>query len=150
MYSSMFRLPSDVFAQFDALQRQMEALLGSRAGPASIRGGGRGMFPAINMGNTPDAVEVYAFMPGIDASALEVSVDKGLLTIAGERRSAPAEGDDKANVYAAERFNGTFKRAIALPEDADPGQVEARYRDGVLHITVRKRESSKPRRIEVN
>ncbi|GAA5234400.1 Hsp20/alpha crystallin family protein [Verticiella sediminum] len=146
MYSSMLRVPSEVLAQFDGLQRQVEQLLGLR-GATSIRGSRNG-FPAINMGSTPDAIEVYAFVPGVDATSLEVTVDKGLLSIAGERASVvPAEGT--TNVYARERYAGKFKRVIALPEDADPAQVQAQYRDGVLRITVNKRESSKPRRIDV-
>jgi HSP20 family protein len=53
-------------------------------------------------------------------------------------------------VYAKERFVGSFKRVLSLPEDADPAKVEASFRDGLLHITVGKRESSKPRQIAVN
>ena len=149
MYSSIVRMPGDLFAQFDNLHRQMEQLFGTGGMPASIRASRRGAFPAINMGTTPDTVEVYAFVPGVDGSSLEVSIDKGMLTIAGERTQAIPEGDEKSNVYARERFTGSFKRVIALPDDADPAQVEARCRDGVLRITVRKRESSKPRRIEI-
>nr|MBF0683830.1 Hsp20/alpha crystallin family protein [Pseudomonas sp.] len=149
MYSSMVRMPGDIFAQFDNLHRQMEQLFGAGGMPASIRASRRGAFPAINMGTTPDAVEVYAFVPGVEGSSLNVSIDKGMLTIAGERTQTVTEGEEKANVYARERFAGSFKRVIALPEDADPSQVDAHCRDGVLRITVRKRESSKPRRIEV-
>lgn len=148
MYSSMLRVPGDVLAQFDALQRQVEQALGLR-GATSIRGGGRDTFPAINMGTTPDVIEVYAFVPGVEPASLEVNIDKGLLSIAGERANGvPQEGTNA--VYARERFAGKFKRVIALPDDADPAQVNARCNDGVLRITINKRESSKPRRIDVN
>ncbi|MGH9894368.1 MAG: Hsp20/alpha crystallin family protein, partial [bacterium] len=101
------------------------------------------------IGNRPDAIEVWALAPGIDPSNLEVSVDRGLLTIAGERSAdVPAE-TDKANVYAKERFAGAFKRVISLPEDADPTRVAAQYRDGVLRITANRREETKPRHIEI-
>jgi HSP20 family protein len=53
-------------------------------------------------------------------------------------------------VHAQERFAGKFRRVISLPEDADPAKVEASYRDGILRISIAKRESSKPRRIQVN
>jgi HSP20 family protein len=53
-------------------------------------------------------------------------------------------------VHARERFAGSFRRVVSLPEDADPGKVEASLRDGVLRITVAKREASKPRRITIN
>ena len=87
--------------------------------------------------------------PGIDPSKLEISIDRGLLAIVGERSAdVPAE-TDTVNVYAKERFAGTFKRVISLPEDADPAHVAAQYRDGVLRITANRREEAKPRRIEI-
>src|SRR4051812_1877383 len=92
MYAASLRFPSDFFAEFDALTRQLDHAIGRSS---SIRSTGRGAFPAINMGSNADAVEVYAFAPGIDASKLEVTVDKGLLTIAGERRPEAPKSDDK-------------------------------------------------------
>jgi HSP20 family protein len=101
------------------------------------------------MGSTPEAVEIYAFAPGIDPAKLDVSVDRGLLTISGERPADLPKATDKISVFAAERFTGAFRRVVSLPEDADASRVEARYRDGILRIAIPKRESSKPRRIEV-
>lgn len=117
-------------------------------------------FPAINVGTTPEAVEVMALAPGVDPNGLQITVDRGLLVIAGERKAVNPSGSPEANdrqgtrqdvnVYAKERFTGTFRRVLSLPEDADPSKVEANYRDGVLRISVGRRESSRPRRIEVN
>jgi HSP20 family protein len=149
MYPSLTRHPGDLFAGLDGLQRQVEHLLGMRGWPSSIRAADRGAFPAINMGVTPEAVEIYAFAPGLDFSKLEVSVDRGLLTIAGERQASVPEPSEKVSVFANERFTGGFKRVISLPEDADTAGVEATYRDGVLRITVPKRESARPRRIDI-
>ena len=149
MYASLTRFPGDLFAGFEALQRQVEHALGSHGWPSSIRAAESGAFPAINMGTTPEAVEIYAFAPGIDLSKLEVSVDRGLLTIAGERASDLPQESEKVSVYADERFAGSFRRAVSLPEDADASRVEAKYRDGILRIVVPKRENAKPRRIEV-
>jgi HSP20 family protein len=149
MYPSLTRYPGDVFAGFDALTRTMDQLLGLSAYPSSIRAASRGAFPALNMGTTEQALEIYAFAPGIDPAKLEVSVDKGLLTIAGERADDLPEEDEKTAVYARERFAGAFRRVVSLPEDCDAGRVEAAYRDGVLKIVIPKREESKPRRINV-
>jgi HSP20 family protein len=88
--------------------------------------------------------------PGLEAASLDVSVDRGLLVIAGERKSQVPQDRDSTSVYAQERFTGPFRRVVNLPEDADPARVSAAYRDGILRITVAKRESSRPRRIEVN
>jgi HSP20 family protein len=148
MYASLTRFPGDMFADFEALQRQVEQLLGNRW-PSSIRAAERGAFPAINMGVTADAIEIYAFAPGIDVSKLEVNIDRGVLTISGERASQVAQPSEKLSVYADERFNGPFRRAIALPEDADSSRVQAAYRDGIVRITVPKRENAKARRVEV-
>ena len=149
MYASLTRLPGDMFADFETLQRQVEQLLGTRGWPSSIRAAQRGAFPAINMGVTGDAVKIYAFAPGIDMGKLEVSVDRGVLTIAGERARDLPQESEKVSIYADERFSGAFRRAVSLPEDADSSRIEAKYRDGILRITVPKSESAKPRRIEV-
>ena len=124
-----------------------EYLFGLRAGSiAPVRRVPRGSFPAINIGNTPDAVEVLAFAPGIDAASLEVTVDKGLLTLSGERQTTPVQS---SAVHVRERVSGSFRRVIALPEDADPERVDASYRSGVLKVRVQKRETPRPRRITV-
>lgn len=155
MVSSLLRFPGDVFADFDELQQQLDRLLGTRSFSSSIRAVQRGTFPAVNIGITPEAVEIFAFAPGIDPSRLDVSVDKGLLTIAGERtvRNAQAQpqqtSNDRTTVYARERSDGRFRRVVSLPEDADPDRVNATYRNGILRIQIQKREASRPRRIEV-
>ena len=151
MVPSLLRYPGDVFADFDELHRQLDRLLGARSASGSIRAQ-HGSFPAVNVGATPEAVEIYAFAPGIDAGTLDVTVDKGLLTIAGERKTDTdtGTGDTKRNVYASERPQGRFRRVISLPDHADPMKVDATFRDGVLRISVAKRESSKPRQIAVN
>ena len=134
----------DVFAEMDRLQREM--LQAFDISP-SIRGLSRGGYPAVNVGTTAKSIELYTFAPGIDPATLEVQIEKGVLTIAGERKVGPTP--EKANLHIDERFAGRFRRVVTLPEDADPGAVEARYRDGVLHISVARKEASQPRRITV-
>ncbi|TMH29960.1 MAG: Hsp20/alpha crystallin family protein [Betaproteobacteria bacterium] len=149
MVPSLMRYPGDLFADFDELQRQMDRLFGASGLNSSIRAVQRGSFPAVNVGTTPDAIEIYAFAPGIDAASLDVSVDKGLLTIAGKRKPSVPERNDKITVYSRERFDGPFRRVISLTEDADPERVEATYRNGIVHVRIQKREASRPRRIEI-
>lgn len=150
MYASLTRFPGDMLADFEALQRQVEQVLGNRGWPSSIRAAERGAFPPINMGVTGDSVEVYVFAPGIDPAKLEVSVDRGVLTISGERASGLPQESEKVSIYADERFAGPFRRAVSLPDDADSSRIDAKYRDGILRITVPKRENAKPRRIEIS
>jgi HSP20 family protein len=147
MYRSLF--PRDVFAELDRLQRDLQQAF-SDVSP-SIRGLGRGGFPALNVGGTQQSVEIYAFAPGLDPAKLEVNLERGVLTIAGERAETLGDGngDQKAAVHINERFNGRFRRVLSLPDDVDPNAVDADYRDGVLHISIRRRESAMPRRIEI-
>ena len=144
MYLSLF--PRDVFAEMDRLQREMQQAFD--IGSPSIRGLARG-YPALNVGSTPNSVEIYAFAPGIDPAKTEVSVDRGVLTIAGERTSSLPPRDAKATVHINERFDGRFRRVVSLPDDVDPNGMSASYRDGVLHVSVKRRASAQPRRIEV-
>lgn len=92
-------------------------------------------------------MEVYAFAPGLGADSIEVTVDRGVLTISGER-PAPAESAG-THVYSRERLFGRFKRTLSLPEDADPQRIDARYRDGVLRVSIARKEAMQPKRITV-
>ena len=148
MYEPFMRLP-DLLAEFDRLQHQLDQAFHSTGLPASIRSVGRTTFPAVNVGTTGESVEVVTFAPGIQPSELNVTIDKGLLVIEGARKSEFADREARVNVYARERFSGPFRRVVSLPDDADPAQVNASYRDGFLHISVGKRAASRPRRIEV-
>lgn len=183
MYASLLSSPGSLFAEFDRLQRELQQAFST---PSSIRAVARGAFPAVNIGMTPASVEVYAFAPGIDPSTLEVSVDRGLLTIAGQRSAQSGRTEQRTeqpggqttdpsanqqagqqgqqgqttagasslgkdtNVYVRERFNGTFRRVISLPEDVDTARIDATYRDGLLRISIARQESAQPRRITVN
>ena len=144
MYRSL--LTGDLLAEMDRLQRQMQQAF-DLASP-SIRGAAVG-FPAINVGQTPASTEIYAFVPGIDPAKVDVTLDRGVLSISGERQTAVAASDGKTTRHSHERYDGRFRRVISLPDDSDPGQVQASCRDGVLHISVKRRESAQPRRIEV-
>lgn len=147
--TTSFRPAADVFSELNRLQGMLDQVF-RPAERSSIRGLTGSSFPVINVGTTPDAIEVMALAPGLDPSSLQLSVDRGLLVIAGERKDQVPEPGEHTAVYAQERFVGTFRRVISLPEDADPAKVDATYRDGILRVTIAKRESSKPRRIEVS
>jgi HSP20 family protein len=144
MYRTLF--PRDLFAEVDRLQREIQQSVEQYP---SIRGMGRGGFPAVNVGGTPGSVEIYAFAPGIDPAQIEVNLDRGVLTVSGQRAARQTDSDEKQSVHVNERFSGRFRRVISLPDDIDPTGVTAQYRDGVLRISVKRRESAQPRRIEV-
>ncbi|HNC51378.1 MAG TPA: Hsp20/alpha crystallin family protein [Accumulibacter sp.] len=142
IYRSLF--PRDLMAELDRLLRDTQQNF--HFSP-TIRGIARGGFPAMNVGGTPQSVELYAFAPGIEPSTLDVQIEKGVLTIAGERqRQKPAED---ATVHIDERFEGRFRRVVTLPDDIDPNAVDAKYTDGVLRISVGRKQSAQPRRITI-
>ncbi|AGA92273.1 molecular chaperone (small heat shock protein) [Thioflavicoccus mobilis 8321] len=146
MFGNLSSFENDLFGQLERMRREMDALFSGRPGPSGIRSVASGTYPAINVGAGPERVDIYLFVAGIDPKGLDISLQQNLLSIAGTRR---AEAPDQVQYYRRERFTGDFRRVISLPEDVDPDKVNARYRDGVLHITVERREEVRPRQIEV-
>lgn len=146
MFGYLTGFDNDVFDQLERMRRQMDRMFGDVSQPAGIRSLASGSFPAVNIGVSEDQVDIYIFAAGVDPKALNVSLRQNLLTIEGERKIAYPEG---VQFYRQERFSGQFRRVLTLPEDVDPDQVNAHYRDGVLQITVNRREAVRPRQIEV-
>ena len=104
----------------------------------------------MNIVNTPTTVEVFAVARCIDPRQVEVTIDRRVLGLAGERVvEAPVGSEQKRQAHSRERLSGRFRRSISLLEDIDPARVNATYRDGVLHISVARREEAQPRRISV-
>lgn len=145
MYS-YFEMP--LLAEFRRMEQEFDDLFETWAPwSGGIRSLPAGTFPAINVGNTPESVTVYVFAPAIDPKSLEVSMQENVLSVSGKREIAP---EKEATYYRQERFTGSFRRIISLPEDVDPDKVEATYRDGILQISVQRRASAKPRQIEIH
>jgi len=149
MYESFLNYPSSLFGQFERLRRELDDAFGVSALASSIRSAAPGTAPAVNVGRTPTSVEVYAFAPGLEPAKIDVTLDRGVLRISGERASGIPGGERTVQVYTRERSVGSFTRAIALPDDVDPARVQARYRDGVLQVSIALRESAQPKRITV-
>jgi HSP20 family protein len=148
MFSRPTFSDAPLFAQFRRLEQELDELLGSQtAWNGGIRSLPAGTFPAINVGSTGDSVTVYVFAPGIDAKKLDISLHQNVLSISGERQ-VPVE--KSATYYRQERFGGKFRRVLTLPEGVDPDKVEARYRDGIVQITLRRQEATLPRQIAIN
>lgn len=146
MFGSLNSLEGSLFDEFRRMEREMDQLFGAGPWPKGIRAVARGTYPPVNVGSTPDQIDVYLFAAGVNPKSLDISIQQSLLTVDGERRLITEEG---GNYYRKERFDGAFHRVVTLPEDVDPDKVDATYREGVLHITIQRRESAKPRQIEV-
>jgi HSP20 family protein len=135
------------FEQLRRFESEMDQLLSRGRPPAGIRAVRRGTFPPLNVGASPERVDVYLFAAGLDTKELDISIQQNLLAISGRRQ---VETHEDADYYRRERFEGEFRRVVTLPDDVDPERVEATYRDGVLRITVQRRESARPRQITVD
>jgi len=149
MLDHLFYRPDELFDHLTGLHQALSRSLAGEGTPNAIRSVAAGSFPGINVGRTAKTVEVYAFAPGLDAKSVDVTVERGVLRISGERRAAAPSGDAKVQTYAVERPMGRFTRALSLPDDADTSKVEARYRDGVLQVSIGLQEGSQPQRITV-
>ena len=149
MLEFMLTRPHGLFDQLESMHRMLSRSLGVEGAPGTIRSVAHGSFPDVNVGRTPKSVEVFVFAPGLEAPSIDVTVERGVLKISGSRPSAIPRGDGQVQLYANERPEGRFVRAVSLPEDADTSKVEARYRDGILRVSVALAEAAQPQRITV-
>lgn len=149
MYVSFLNQPNSLLGRMELLRRELDEAFGVSGLPSSIRSVTPGTLPYVNIGRTPKSVEVFVFAPGLDATKVEVTLDRGVLHIAGERTSSIPEQGNSIQIYACERVSGSFSRTVSLPEDVDPTQVQAKYQDGVLQISIARREAIQPKRITV-
>ncbi len=103
--------------------------------------------PAVDIKEEANRYVIYADLPGVAMKDVEVTLEKGVLTLKGERNSeTKEEGDDYVRV---ERTRGSFYRRFSLPESVDAERVQAKGKDGVLEIVIPKREKELPRKVAV-
>lgn len=107
----------------------------------------RAFVPAMDMYETKDAVVVEMPLPGIDPKDVNVSVEKGVLTVQGSSNQEH-EVDDK-NYYRKEVRSGSFFRQAALPTPVKEDTVSAEFQDGILKITAPKMAPTEAKKIEV-
>lgn len=103
--------------------------------------------PRVDIKEEKERFLILADIPGVDPAEIEIHMDKGILTIKGERKSEQVEESDKFT--RVERSRGQFYRRFALPDSANPEGISAAGKHGVLQITIPKRAESTPRRIQI-
>ena len=110
--------------------------------------------PRVDIREDEQRFVILADIPGVDPAQIEVSMEKGILTIKGERDAdlGAAEGSDaaKAKFTRVERARGAFHRRFALPDSADAEGITANGKFGVLEIVIPKKALATPRRITIN
>lgn len=104
--------------------------------------------PVVDIRETSDAFEIDAELPGLSRDDVKVTVHDGVLSIQGERRNLKDTSDHTQ--HRVERVYGSFQRRFTLPDNVDENTIQARFQDGVLHLTLNKAEPARPRAIEVN
>lgn len=132
---------------FDWLQRQINELFDFPRFPESQGLFDRRVSPAIDVVEHTDSFTVECDLPGIDQKDIDVSIASGVLTIKGEKKTE--EKSEKNKVYKKETWEGSFQRTVSLPTGVDADKVEAAFTDGVLKITLPKREEAKIKKIEL-
>jgi HSP20 family protein len=103
--------------------------------------------PAVDIKEEPDKYVLHADLPGVKPEETDVSMEDGVLTIKGEKKTE--EITEKEGYKRVERTFGSFHRRFSLPDTANPDAISAKSKDGVLEITIPKREAVQPKKIAV-
>jgi HSP20 family protein len=103
--------------------------------------------PAVDFYEDGEQLVLKAELPGVKKEDLDLSLEDGVLTLAGERREE--KSFEKAEVHRSERFLGKFQRSFTLPTAVEASKVQASFKDGILTVTLPKAEEAKPKQIEV-
>jgi len=103
--------------------------------------------PSVDVRETDEALIVQAELPGIEKKDVRLEVRDGILTLSGERRYEKHVKEE--NIHRIERAYGKFSRSFSLPTNVDSEHVNATMKDGVLEVRLAKRESAKPKSIDI-
>lgn len=110
---------------------------------------GKGMWtPAVDIFETEDAVVVKAEIPGVERDQIAVEIKDGILTLHGERKFEKEVKEE--NYHRIERAYGTFHRSFSLPSSVEQDKISAKFNEGVLEVTLPKKERAKPKQIKVD
>ena len=148
-------LPTRVVRGNDPLelaQREFDTLLGRFFGNRISGDGGEYLAPyGVDVREDKDHIYVEAELPGFKKDEVDINIENQMLTITAEHKdSTQQKGDEKGQWLLRERRYSRFQRSFTLPPTVDPQTVQAKLNDGVLLVTLNKREESKPRRITVS
>ncbi|MBN2406340.1 MAG: Hsp20/alpha crystallin family protein [Elusimicrobia bacterium] len=106
--------------------------------------------PSIDVQNRKDKLVVKAELPGMEKDDVKITLEDNYLVIKGEKKQEDEKEDKDKGYYHRECVYGSFQRAVSLPADVDAGKIDASYKNGVLKITLPKKEEAKPKQIDIN
>jgi len=131
--------------EMNRLRREVDHLINYEGWPTSR---GQAAFPAVNAWENEQGLVLTAEIPGIDPSKLDVSLEKDVLTISGERAGgAPATPEE--NYVRRERWFEPFKRTVELPFDVNPDKCDASYERGVLTVRLERAPELQPKKLTI-
>jgi HSP20 family protein len=116
-------------------------------GPDAVRSLQAFTAPQVDITETADEYRVHAELPGVTKDDVAVELEHGTLTIRGEKKSQRDEKTEKGR--RLECSYGTFSRSFTLPQDADADQITAKFKDGVLDVTIKRSAASKPKQVAI-
>ena len=138
-----------LMSDFVSLRDAMDRLFNESFVPGTRGATGSSVFP-LDVYATEEAMTILAAVPGIDPSALDISIEKGQVTIKGEVPDvASSEEGRNATWYLHELPRGEFQRSLSVPFEVDAGKAEATFENGMLRLTLPKAETARPRQIKV-
>lgn len=144
-------VPWNPFREYDSVPRHLLSLLDAgRRGPGRKTASGEAApewAPAVDITEDARSYTFKAELPGVKKEDVQVTLEDGVLTLAGERKFEPEK--EGVTYHRIERAYGAFARSFTLPDDIDSDQVTAAHQDGVLTVTVAKAASAKPRKVQV-
>lgn len=105
--------------------------------------------PAVDIEEYKDRFELHVDLPGIDPDSVEITLDNGVLSLAGERQKVIGKDDSQPVRVRNERGQGKFYRRFILPDTVDTDSVNATGHNGVLEISIPKQAKAQPRKIKV-
>jgi HSP20 family protein len=139
----------DPFRDLRSLQEEVNRLFSTNLNRSfGDEGIGRGAWsPSVDIYENKDQIVLEAELPGMKQEDFDLTVENNVITLRGERRFEKT--DDADNYHRVERSYGSFTRSFTLPQTVSSEGATAEYRNGVLRVTLPKREDAKSRRIEV-
>jgi HSP20 family protein len=140
----------DPFRDLRTLQEEVNRLFSTNLTQGfSGEGIGRGAWnPSVDIYENKDQIVLEAELPGMKREDFELTVENNVITLRGERQFE--KKDDSDNYHRVERSYGSFTRSFTLPQTVSADTATAEYRNGVLRVTLPKREETKARRIQVS
>jgi HSP20 family protein len=124
------------------INRDLGSLLGAVPAAAATA-----FIPPVDVREEDDRFVVEADLPGVAPADIEITADKGVLTLRGERKAE--KRDSRAGYERIERVSGSFTRRFTLPDNAQAEQIRARFNHGVLELTIPKQAVAQPHRVQV-